>query len=83
MQSHNSHCRGCRPSGTEAAGKPPTPSQDCAVAKAAYAYGLHLQPERAPNRDLFDALELEACGETPPDVRDCMLAHLVRIHSTI
>jgi hypothetical protein len=58
----------CRPSGTEAAGRhpPDSQSQDCAVAKAAYAFGLHLQPERSPNRDLFDALELQACGVTPP-----------------
>lgn len=36
------------------------------MAQAAYAFGLHLLPELSPNRDLFDALELENCGNTPP-----------------
>lgn len=59
------HCASARPSGTEAAG-PPSKTQQCAVAQAAYEFGLHLIPELAPNRDLFDALELGECGLTPP-----------------
>jgi hypothetical protein len=55
------------PSGTEAVGGVTDPTQDCAVAALAYEYGNQLQPERAPNRALFDALRLgTVCGQTPP-----------------
>ena len=45
-------------------------SQDCAVSKAAYEYGLHLQPHLSPNKDLFDALELGTkCGLPEPEAK--------------
>ena len=50
------------PSGLEAIGGA-DPDQDCNVKKLAYEYSLHLQPERAPLREVFDALELGTkCG---------------------
>jgi hypothetical protein len=42
-------------------------STDCKGRLLAYELGLSLIPERAPQREVFDALELEAtCGVTPP-----------------
>eukprot|EP00656_Telonema_subtile_P008208 TRINITY_DN13842_c0_g1_i3.p1 TRINITY_DN13842_c0_g1~~TRINITY_DN13842_c0_g1_i3.p1 ORF type:complete len:426 (-),score=74.82 TRINITY_DN13842_c0_g1_i3:52-1329(-) len=55
------------PSGEEAIGGA-DPDQTCTVSKLAYQYGLHLQPHRAPFRELFDALELHTkCGLPIPE----------------
>ena len=57
------------PSGLEAIGGS-TLDQDCAVSKAAYEYGLFLQPHLSPNKDLFDALELGTkCGLPEPQAK--------------
>lgn len=39
---------------------------DCKGRLLAYEYGLQLQPLRGPMPEVFDALELESCGVTPP-----------------
>ena len=57
------------PSGQEAIGGSSL-TQDCAVSKAAYEYGLFLQPHLSPNKDLFDALELGTkCGLPEPKAK--------------
>ena len=44
------------------------PETDCKMKKFAYDFALHLQPQLAPLRDVFDALELEGkCKMTPPE----------------
>lgn len=53
------------PSGTEAVGGSTDPDQDCEVAQLAYAFGLQALPELAPNRELFDALELHTKCKQP------------------
>ena len=57
------------PSGVEAIGGSSL-SQDCTVSKAAYEYGLFLQPHLSPNKELFDALELGTkCGLPEPEAK--------------
>merc|ERR1719174_2605412 len=46
------------------AGVPQT--TDCAIRRAAWAYGRKLQPRKQSFKALFDALQLDACGVTPP-----------------
>ena len=53
------------PSGTEAVGGTTDSDQDCDVAQLAYAFGLQALPELAPNRELFDALELHTKCKQP------------------
>lgn len=43
-----------------------TNTTDCLSRMLAYEFGLKLLPARAPQRDTFDALELQSCGVTPP-----------------
>ena len=40
---------------------------DCAIRRAAWAYGKKLLPRKKSFKTLFDALQLDACGVTPPD----------------
>lgn len=46
------------------------PSFDCGVRRAAWEYGKETLPSRGEFRTLFDALQLEECGETPPTTQD-------------
>ena len=54
------------------AGTPPQvpPSFDCGVRRAAWEYGKETLPSRGEFRTLFDALQLEECGENPPTTHD-------------
>ena len=54
--------------GRHTGGTPSVPAEaDCAVRKAAWAYGKKLQPQKGAFRDLFDALQLgNGCGLPPP-----------------
>ena len=54
------------PTGEEAIGGS-VPDQDCVVAQLAYEFSLQLQPDKAPLREVFDALELgDKCGKAAP-----------------
>ena len=39
---------------------------DCKARLLMYEYGLKLIPRLSPQREVFDALELQSCGITPP-----------------
>ena len=39
---------------------------DCKARLLMYEYGLTLIPNLSPQREVFDALELQSCGVTPP-----------------
>lgn len=58
-----------RPEPTRAALESMTldPDQDCEMRRLAYAHALSLQPDKAPLREVFDALNLDTkCNEPPP-----------------
>jgi hypothetical protein len=42
---------------------------DCKARLLMYEYGLRLIPRLSPQREVFDALELENCGLSPPSAR--------------
>ena len=46
------------------------PEVDCAVRRLAYEYGQHLLPERGSFLTLFEALQLQFCNMSTPQVRD-------------
>jgi hypothetical protein len=50
------------------------PDADCAIRKFAYEYGQHLRPDKTKFSNLFDALQLGACGMEAPSTPDTWVA---------
>lgn len=84
----NTHCGSGRCSlhtGSERKLEALTNTTDCKGRMLAYEYALKRIPARAPQRDVFDALELfTTCGVTPPsDAPAAPVAVLLPTHATV
>ena len=84
----NAHCDAGRCSlhtGSERKLEALTNTTDCKGRMLAYEYALKRIPARAPQRDVFDALELfTTCGVTPPsDAPAAPVAVLLPTHATV